>query len=43
MNEFAQAFLEVVKVSAMPAMCWAFGTKAFKFVVGAFTGKDVSI
>lgn len=41
MNEYADAFLELVKVATGPALCWAFGIKAFRFVVGAFTGKDV--
>ena len=43
MSEYAEAFLELVKVATGPALCWAFGTKAFRFVIGAFTGKDVNI
>lgn len=43
MNEYAEAFLELVKYAAGPSLMWAFGMKAFKFIVGALTGRDVSL
>lgn len=43
MNEYAIAFLELVKYAAAPALAWAFGTKAFKFIVDALTGRDARL
>lgn len=37
------SFLELVKAVAPYSLAWALGIRAFNFVVGALTGKDVSI
>lgn len=43
MNEAMVSFLEIVKVCAPYSIAWALGIKAYRFIVGAMTGKDVSI
>lgn len=43
MNEYAEAFLELVKYAAGPSLMWAFGMKAFRFIVDALTGKDARL
>lgn len=43
MNEAFVCFIEIVKVTAPYSLAWAFGIKAYRFVVAAFTGKDVEI
>jgi len=43
MTEYAEAFLELVKYCAGPALIWAFGIKAFRFIIGAITGTDARL
>lgn len=43
MNEAMLSFIEIVKAVAPYSLAWALGIKAYKFIVGCFTGKDVSI
>lgn len=43
MNEAMLSFLFVVRAVVPYSLAWAFGTKAYNFVVGAFTGKDVIV
>lgn len=43
MNEAMLSFLEIIKEIAPYSISWALGVRAFRFVVGAMTGKDVTI
>lgn len=43
MNEAFTSFLAIVREVSPYAVAWALGIKAFRFVVGALVGKDVSI
>ena len=43
LSEAFSSFLAIVEVTAPYSIAWALGIKAYKFVVGAMTGKDVSI
>lgn len=43
MNEAMLAFIEIVKVCAPYSLAWALGIKAYKFIVGAMSGKDVNL
>lgn len=43
MNDAMTSFLELVRYAAPYSLAWALGVKAYKFIVGAMTGKDVSI
>lgn len=43
MNEAFSSFIEIVRSTAPYSLAWALGVRAYRFVVGAFTGKDVSI
>lgn len=43
MNEAMQAFLELVTTCAPYSIAWAFGIKAYRFVVNALTGRDAQI
>jgi len=43
MNEAMLSFIEIIKTVAPYSLSWALGIRAFRFVVGAIVGKDVSI
>ncbi len=43
MNEAMLSFIEIVKVCAPYSLAWALGIKAYKFIVGAMSGKDVNL
>ena len=43
MNEAFLSFINIVEEVAPYALAWALGVRAFRFVVGALTGKDVTI
>lgn len=43
MQEAINSFLVIVQGVAPYSIAWALGTRAFNFIVGAMTGKDVSI
>lgn len=43
MNEAMLSFVEIVQYVTPYCVSWGLGIKAFKFVVGCFLGKDVSI
>lgn len=43
MNEAFSSFIVIVEEVAPYALAWALGVRAFRFVVGAMTGKDVTI
>lgn len=43
MNEAFSSFIFIVEETAPYALAWALGVRAFRFIVGALTGKDVSI
>lgn len=43
MNEAFLCFIEIVKITAPYSLAWAFGIKAYRFVVDAFTGRDARI
>lgn len=43
MNEAMLAFLEIVKFMAPYSIAWTLGAKAYNYVVGAFSGKNVSL
>lgn len=37
------SFIELVKAVAPYSLAWALGIRAYNFVVGAITGKDVTV
>lgn len=37
------SFIELVKEVAPYSLAWALGIRAYNFVVGAMTGKDVNV
>lgn len=43
MNEAMTSFLSLVEAVIPYSIFWGLGVKAYKFVVGAYLGKDVSI
>lgn len=43
MEEAIKAFLVIVAFTAPYDIAWSFGRKAYKYVVGALTGKDVDL
>ena len=43
MNDAFSSFLVIVNGVAPYAIAWSLGIRAFNFIVGAMTGKDVSI
>lgn len=43
MNEAFSSFIAIVNETAPYSIAWALGVRAYRFVVGAITGKDVSI
>lgn len=43
MEDAIKAFLAIVAFTAPYDIAWAFGRKAYKYVVGALTGQDVGI
>lgn len=43
MNDAMASFIEIVKYVSPYSIAWGLGIKAYKFVVGALLGKDVSI
>lgn len=43
MNEAFLSFINIVEEISPYALAWALGVRAFRFVVGALTGKDVSV
>lgn len=43
MNEAFTSFISLASSVAPYALAWALGVRAFRFVVGAITGKDVTI
>lgn len=43
MNEAFSSFIAIVNEVAPYSIAWALGIRAYNFVVGALTGKDVNI
>ena len=43
MNEAFLSFINIVGQVSPYALAWALGVRAFRFIVGALTGKDVTI
>ena len=43
MNEAFASFIVIVEEVAPYSLAWALGVRAFRFIVGAMTGKDVTI
>lgn len=43
MNEAFLSFINIVQEVSPYALAWALGVRSFRFVVGALTGKDVTI
>lgn len=43
MNDAFSSFLAIVTVTAPYSIAWALGIRAYKFVVGAMTGKDSDV
>ena len=43
MNEAFLSFINIVQEVSPYALAWALGVRAFRFIVGALTGKDVTI
>ena len=43
MNEAFLSFINIVEEVSPYSLAWALGVRAFRFVVGALTGKDVSV
>lgn len=43
MNEAMITFFDMCKEVAPYAIFWALGIRAFRFILGAITGKDVDI
>lgn len=43
MSDAMTSFLEIVKYAAPFSLSWNLGIIAYNFIVGAMTGKDVSI
>ena len=43
MNEAFSSFINIVGEVSPYALAWSLGVRAFRFIVGALTGKDVTI
>lgn len=43
MNEAMLSFLAIVELCAPYSLAWAFGTKAFFFVIDAITGRNIHL
>lgn len=43
MTEAFSSFLSIVTFVTPYAVAWSLGTRAFNFIVGALTGKNVSL
>lgn len=43
MNDAFSSFISLVNAVAPYSIAWALGVRAFRFIIGAMTGKDVSI
>lgn len=43
MNDAFSSFISLVNAVAPYSIAWALGVRAFRFIIGAFTGKDVTI
>lgn len=43
MNEAMLCFLSIVTVCAPYDLAWAFGMKAYRYVVDAFTGRNAQL
>lgn len=43
MNEAFSSFISIVDAVAPYSLAWALGVRAYRFIVGALTGKDVTI
>ena len=43
MNEAFLSFINIVQEISPYALAWALGVRAFRFVVGALTGQEVSV
>lgn len=43
MNDAMNSFLELVKYAAPYSLAWSLGIRAYKFIVGAMTGKDPDV
>lgn len=43
MSEAFSTFLSLVEAVAPYSLAWALGIRAYKFVIGALTGKDVQL
>ena len=43
MNDAFSSFISLVNAVAPYSIAWALGVRAFRFIIGAMTGKDVTI
>ena len=43
MQDAISTFLSIASATAPYSLAWVFGVKAYRFVVGALSGKDVTI
>ena len=43
MNDAFSSFISIVNEVAPYSIAWALGVRAYRFIVGAMTGKDVSL
>lgn len=43
MNEAFSSFISIAQSVAPYSIAWALGVRAYRFIVGALTGKDVTI
>lgn len=41
MNEAFTTFIEIISTTAPYSLAWALGIRAYRFLVNAFTGRDV--
>lgn len=43
MNDAFSSFISIVNEVAPYSIAWALGVRAYRFIIGAMTGKDVSL
>ena len=43
MNDAFSSFISIVNEVAPYIIAWALGVRAYRFIIGAMTGKDVSL
>lgn len=43
MNEAFTTFISIVETCAPYSLAWALGMRAYRFLVNAFTGRDVQL